>query len=95
MTCRYCLAGGFTYRNTLDGVFCHGCGFFIDFSTKRIGYAREWTIAHLPVPAPPEFRLDSPQQCKTCQRAGAEYKFGDFYFCSPSCLQKYFQPDSS
>ncbi|MBI4257554.1 MAG: hypothetical protein HY619_01240 [Thaumarchaeota archaeon] len=92
LNCRYCLAGSFCYRRELDGFYCHGCGFFIDFAEKKIGYAEEWRISRLESETPMGFHENTPKWCRTCLAKPVEYKFGDYYFCSTECLQKYLAP---
>ncbi len=43
--CRECRSARREHREALEGVFCHGCGFFMDFDHQQIGYTQEWTIS--------------------------------------------------
>lgn len=81
--CRECKTTRRAHREALDGVFCHGCGFFIDFDHQQIGYTQEWTIAD-ELKLPPA--LLGKKQCIVCDQPNVTAKFADYFFCSPGCL---------
>jgi hypothetical protein len=81
--CRECKASNWNTRGKLDGVYCHGCGFFIDFGRKQIGYTQEWTVSE-------ESAAPSPtmwgKKCDTCGAPESKAKFADYFFCSETCM---------
>lgn len=44
--CKACKAAGYFYRRQTNGkvVFCHNCGFFIDFERRTVGYTEDFLI---------------------------------------------------
>ena len=84
--CKDCTGNGYSLRGNFDGVFCHGCGLFIDFKRRRLGYAEEWTTkSNLEAESP--LRL---LECKNCGSTPVNAKFGDYAFCSKQCLQEWY-----
>lgn len=81
--CRDCKASGHSYREALDGIFCHGCGFFIDYNCRQIGYAQEWTTSdNLKLPQ----GILGQKHCAVCGQPTVSAKFADYFFCSHGCL---------
>ena len=81
--CRNCESGADSPRETLNGVFCQGCGFFIDYNRGHIGYAQEWTTSdNLKLP----LGILGQKECTACRQPTVSAKFADYYFCSHNCL---------
>ncbi len=84
--CRECKAAGSAYRETMKGVFCHGCGFFIDYNHQQIGYTQEWTTSeNLKLPR----GILGKKQCIVCSQPTVSAKFADYFFCSPKCMKEW------
>jgi hypothetical protein len=81
--CKRCREESFSYKRKFDGLFCHGCGFFVDYENRTVGYSREWTTGSGLMA-----RLDI--KCSYCERSGVSTKFGDYWFCSPHCMQNWY-----
>jgi hypothetical protein len=58
-----------TSQNSM--VYCQGCGFFVDYENRTVGYSDEWTTASGLMT-----RLDI--SCSYCERTGVSTKFGDY-----------------
>ena len=82
--CRECETNRQAQREALDGLFCHGCGFFIDFEHQQIGYTQEWTISEN-LKLPPA--LLGPKECTVCAAPKVSLKFADYFFCSHECFE--------
>jgi hypothetical protein len=81
--CKRCREESFSYKRKFDGLYCHGCGFFVDYENRIAGYSGEWTTSsELPT------RLDI--KCSYCETAGVSTKFGDYWFCTPFCMQSWY-----
>ncbi len=81
--CRECEADPRMYREAIDGLFCQGCGFFIDYDNREVGYAQEWTTSrNLKLPRD----LLGQKVCTACGRSVVSVKFADYFFCSHECL---------
>jgi hypothetical protein len=81
--CKKCREESFSYKRKFDGLFCHGCGFFVDYENRTIGYSSEWTTSFELMT-----RLDI--NCSYCEKSGVSTKFGDYWFCSPHCMQNWY-----
>lgn len=86
--CIYCAATDFSRRSAFNGLFCHGCGFYIDFSSRTLGYSEEWTtrsniVLGIHVPGKPE-------SCTGCNSGQVTAKLGDYYFCSTDCMRNWY-----
>ncbi len=84
--CKNCSKSGYSLRRDFDGLFCHGCGLFIDFANRRLGYAEEWTTRMLPE----SDALVQSHRCRKCDSTQVSAKFGDYTFCSKQCLQEWY-----
>ncbi len=84
--CKGCSASGFSLREDFDGLYCHGCGLFIDFTNRRLGFSEEWTTRTLVERESPSESLN----CKNCACKGIRAKFGDYAFCSKQCLHEWY-----
>ncbi len=84
--CKKCREESFSYKEKFDGLFCHGCGFFVDYEHRKVGYSDEWTTATSGSGL--TIRLDI--RCSYCGRGGVSAKFGDYWFCTPYCMQKWY-----
>jgi hypothetical protein len=84
--CRECKSNRQAQREALDGVFCHGCGFFIDFEHQQIGYTQEWTICES-LKLPPV--LLGRKECVVCAASKVSLKFADYFFCSHDCFEEW------
>ena len=84
--CRECKASDWVTRGKLDGVYCHGCGFFIDFGRKQIGYTQEWTVSE---GTEPPFPLMWGKKCSNCAKPDVKAKFADYFFCSQVCMDQW------
>lgn len=89
--CRECKTVRRAYREALEGVFCHGCGFFIDYDHRQIGYTQEWTISE-DLKLPPE--MLAKKQCVVCTEPSVSAKFADYFFCSQECLEEWLSDPS-
>lgn len=84
--CRACAVHDYWLRGEFDGVFCHGCGLFIDFKNRHLGYVQEWTTRYsLTAEEKP-----AAAECKNCGYAVTNVKFGDYLFCSKECLEDWY-----
>lgn len=81
--CKKCRQESFSYKLKFNGLFCHGCGFFVDYENRTVGYSGEWTTSSGLMT-----RLDI--SCSYCERSGVSTKFGDYWFCSPHCMQNWY-----
>ncbi|HYB05110.1 MAG TPA: hypothetical protein VED17_11660 [Nitrososphaerales archaeon] len=81
--CEKCREESFSYKSRFNGLFCHGCGFFLDYENRTVGYSDEWTTSSN-IPS----RLDV--ACSYCERTGVSTKFGDYWFCTPYCMQMWY-----
>ena len=81
--CKKCREESFSYKQKFDGLFCHGCGFFVGYENRTVGYSGEWTTGSGLMT-----RLDI--KCSHCERSGVSTKFGDYWFCSPHCMQRWY-----
>ncbi len=84
--CKKCREESFCYKARFDGLFCHGCGFFVDYENRKVGYSDEWTTSTLGSGL--ATRLDV--RCYYCERSGVSTKFGDYWFCTTDCMQKWY-----
>jgi endogenous inhibitor of DNA gyrase (YacG/DUF329 family) len=74
------------YREAIDGLFCQGCGFFIDYHNQQVGYAQEWTMSkNLKLPQD----MIGRKECTACGRTAVSAKFADYFFCSHECLDEW------
>jgi hypothetical protein len=89
--CHECKTSNRVSRGKLDGIYCHGCGFFIDFGRKQIGYTQEWTVSE-ETGASPLFILG--RKCSNCAKPNVKAKFADYFFCSQSCLNQWLSEPS-
>ncbi len=85
--CRECKSNRRAQREALDGIFCHGCGFFIDFERHQIGYTQEWTISES-LKLPPV--LLGRKECVVGAAPKVSLKFADYFFCSHGCFEEWF-----
>jgi len=84
--CKKCKNNRPAHREAFDGIFCHGCGFFIDFEHQQIGYSKEWTISEsLKVPS----ALLDKKECAVCSASRVLLKFADYFFCSHKCFEEW------
>ena len=81
--CKTCRREEFGYRAKLDGLYCHSCGFFVDYGRRRVGYTKEWTTS---MGNTPKFE----NSCSQCGRKDVSAKFGDYWFCNGDCLKKWY-----
>ncbi len=84
--CKSCEESQFASRRDFEGLFCHGCGLFIDFKNRQIGYVNEWTT---------RYKVGSklgtePLKCRNCGSPVVTAKFGDYGFCSKDCLEQWY-----
>src|SRR5487761_1750809 len=84
--CRKCREESFCYKARFDGLFCHGCGLFVDYKNRKAGYSDEWTTSTCGSGL--AARLDV--GCSCCERSGVSAKFGDYWFCTPNCMQRWY-----
>ncbi|HUK49861.1 MAG TPA: hypothetical protein VLV18_02400 [Terriglobales bacterium] len=90
--CRECKASNSNNRGKMDGLYCHGCGFFIDFGRKQIGYTQEWTVSDdSAAPSPSLWG----KKCDTCGAPETKAKFADYFFCSETCMNVWILAHSS
>ena len=82
--CGECKASNWARRAKLDGFYCHGCGFFIDFGRRQIGYTREWTVSEETRAAPSPLMWG--KKCYICAKPDVKAKFADYFFCSQACM---------
>lgn len=81
--CKTCRDEGFRYKVPLMGLYCHGCGFFVDYDRGMVGYSKEWTANRQNLTV-----LGT--SCVKCGRQGVSVKFGDYWFCNDVCMQKWY-----
>lgn len=81
--CKICRDGDFKYKAKFDGLYCHACGFFVDYNRRRVGYSDEWTTRS-------ENHIEFGISCKYCAKQGVSIKFGDYWFCDAYCMQKWY-----
>ncbi len=81
-TCKSCKDLDFGYRVKLNGLYCHGCGFFLDYDQRRVGYSKEWTTLSRNVT-----KLGI--SCKQCGTQVVSAKFGDYWFCNAECMREW------
>jgi hypothetical protein len=81
--CKKCREEYFSYKRKFDGLFCHGCGFFVDYENRTVGYSSEWTTSSELMT-----RLDI--KCSYCETNYVSTKFGDYWFCTPQCMQNWY-----
>ncbi|MCH8022321.1 MAG: hypothetical protein IH932_01055 [Thaumarchaeota archaeon] len=81
-TCKSCRDRDFGYRMKLNGLYCHGCGFFLDYDQRRVGYSKEWTTISRNVT-----KLGI--SCRHCGKQVVSAKFGDYWFCDAECMREW------
>ena len=89
--CHECKTSNRVSRGKLDGIYCHGCGFFVDFGRKQIGYTQEWTVSE-ETRTRPSFILG--KKCSNCAEPNVKAKFADYFFCSQACLNQWLSEPS-
>ena len=90
--CHECGASDRPARGKMDGIYCHGCGFFIDFGRKQIGYTQEWTVSER---SKNPFSFILGNRCSNCAQSNVKAKFADYFFCSQACLNQWFSEPKS
>lgn len=84
--CKVCSEGGYLYKAASNGLYCHGCGFFIDYDKRMVGYSKEWTTTtSLTRP------IEAEGLCTHCSKKGPMFaKFGNYMFCEDRCMQRWY-----
>lgn len=80
--CKSCRDRDFGYRVKLNGLYCHGCGFFVDYDQRRVGYSKEWTTLT-------RNTTKLGISCKHCGTQVVSAKFGDYWFCNAKCMREW------